>query len=555
MTIDYYRLVTDKIGEFSNLVNRMDEDKDLIRLKDFTLVDPDDKNAPDVDNVTLNGPMIFFNRVCNTLIAANMQTEVTGEGLEDKETTLIEDFFRDILLGADERLLWRGIHGLMPFNIQQACGRGRMSTRVTLRMDGEKFIPDVLPNDSRRVVYEHGVEGLKWVAPQYHRSKAQILDQYGIEVNTTTAIVTDFFDDELERIFIDDQLANEKKHPYGCVPFVITLCPAGIMFQDEDMVALEGESILAPDRKLWTEINKLASILMTLTVQSFYGGLQYESEDGRRAKQPVLPPYGKKVVVPVDKGTKGYFSMPVNDVRNATRWLYEMLSSALQKGSLPEVSYGSLSFPLSAVAVKSLAQAEDPIYLPRMQGLAIHNQSICRMLQQQYVMLGVNAKLGEIGAQKEYSYRDLDKEFSIKFRFFANSPTQDIANISMASAARNVGYSDDTIRRTILKMENPDGEKMKRRAEEAERLDPALMLFNQGHSLIDAERYIEAELVLQSLERMLRQRAMAGTMPQLPMPEKTKESNPGRELMPLLDQSGGRAKVPAEQLPGGEAEE
>ena len=559
---DFYKMVTDKEGEFQALFARMDTDKELLIQKEFTLFDKDDREAPDVENLTLNDAAVFAARVQANLIGANMQTVVEGEKLKDEETHLFEDFFRDYTLAVDGDLQMKDIPSLMAWNVQQILGRGRVASRVTLTMDGDKFIHGILPLDTRYLIYDYGVKGLKWVAYKTQRTKDQVFDEYAIELNKSNAIITDLWIDEEEIVFIEKDIVKQEKHGFDELPFVIQVCPLGLMFQDDDRILYNGESIFYLNRNLYEAKNKVASILNTLNMYSLFGGLQYESEAGILAKRPEKPPYGKRFVIPVDKGG-GYKPMPVSDIRMATRLLYSILDSAIQDGSLARISYGTLQFPLSAVGMAELKEAEDPVYLPRLQALSLYYQRLYRMVLNQYVGRKMNVQLGEPGFQKEYPWAKLDKPVSITFKFFATSAKQRIANTSVATAEKALGLPEDWIFRNTLELENPTEVISQRRAELAEKIDPAIALYKLAHSLLDEEQEIEAELILQQLETMLRQRNQP-RMPQPPLQapgamqralsEEPKQLRPGETLLPLLGKGGQRPRVPAEKLPEVEEE-
>jgi len=355
--------------------------------------------------------------------------------------------------------------------------------------------------------------------------------------------VTDLYYEDRNIVYIGNVEARNTKHGYDPLPFVIQVCPGGLMFSDRERIAQNGESIFASNRALYEPKNKLGSILMTLTIMSFMNGLQYESEQGVRANKPELPPYGKKIVVPVDKGTKGYFNMPIEDVKNATRMLYTMVESALQQGSLPAVSYGSLQFPLSAVAISGLQEAEDPVYLPRLQGLSLYYQRLYRLILQQYIDLKLNIKLGQLGFARQYNYKDLEKDYSITFRFFATSPKQNMANISVAAALGNLA-SDDYKRREVIQFENPDAEESKIWAEKAPLMSPAVAKFKVIQGLLDRNQLIEANLMLEELGLTMEQIRNGG------MVETQGDEVPKEEPKQIMPMFAGRIGAGGRQAPG-----
>ncbi|GAH13216.1 unnamed protein product, partial [marine sediment metagenome] len=69
----------------------------------------------------------------------------------------------------------------------------------------------------------------------------------------------------------------------------------------------------------------------------------------------------------------------------------------------------------------------------------------------------------ELGTQKHkrsFETNQLKGEYDIKYRYFTKSPKTDIARYSIAAAAGDL-LSNDTKRRDILQLQDPDGEKQK----------------------------------------------------------------------------------------------
>ena len=519
-----YQRIQERESDFKDLYKRMDEDRKLYLMDEYKLKNYDGQEVPDVVNVTMNDARVFADRANAILNGANMQAVITGRHLSDKETTLIEQFIEDLLITIDDRLLARDLGALYSFLIEQIIVRGRISSRNLVYEDKETglYVPDVLPCDTRYMVYEFSHKGLMWANPFFMRSKAQIEKEYGDKARRIMsslpklARVDDFWDDEKEVIYINKTKIDEKENTMGFPPFVIQKSGAGSMLMDEGYLKYTGESVFAPNRSLYPELNRLATILQTLNMMTFAGGYQYESELGEDATKPEEPVHGLWKVWAVEKGG-GYRLIPVNDIRNSTRLFFSLLLGAVQRGSLPNIDYGNLTFPLSAVAISRLTATKDAIFVPRLQALSLYYRQTARMLRDQYVKGGITTKLGEEGLKREYNASDLDKEFAIQYHFYSTSPEQDVANYAIAQQAMAVDISMDTIRRDILKLRDPDGEKIKSRAERAEKGDAALMLYEQGHSMIDEYertkdgRYlIKSELILQQLEGILRNRAGGG---------------------------------------------
>jgi len=238
-------------------------------------------------------------------------------------------------------------------------------------------------------------------------------------------------------------------------------------------------------------------------------------------------------------------AVPINDVRNASRLGLNMIVGALQRGGLPNIDYGNLSFPLSAVAISKLTASKDAIFIPRLNALSLFYRAISQMLKKQYLALGGNVEIGEEGIENEYSSSDIDKKFSTKYEFHSTSPEQDIANYAIGQQAMAIGMSRHTVFSDIVKLKDPDGEIMKARAEKGEAGDIAQTLYLVGHQQIDAEQYILAEMTLQQLEMVLRTRAAGSEMGLNPQ-KGGLGAGSIKPMVPLLGEGSGRT-APGEE--------
>jgi len=536
-----YRLIKTKRDEMQPLFDRMDQDEQLYLLDPYRMKTLDGTTeVPDVANVTLNDPLIFANKAIAIIGGASMQTQVEGEEMQDKQTTVIERFLEDILYMVDERLTKRGIVGMDGFTNEQICLRGRMAARCCLRLEGkDNLLPDILPLDTRHFVYENDDNGMVWGAAIFRRPKAQVEKEYGMGGGTGYAEVMDYWDADKETVFVDGKLAMTQPNTYGYPPFVLSICPIGSMFYTEEAQRHQGESIFWANRGLWAEKNRTASILQTLSFMALFGGLQYESSRGEEAPKPAASPYESRTVHPVEKGG-GYRPIPVGDIKNATRLLYAVLDASLQRGSLSVVDYGTLSFPLSAIAITRLTGARDDIFLPRIQAKAVFYQALSRTIITQAMSIGKKLSLGQPGTKNSYTGSDLKGDYDIKYRFFTHSKEQEIADLQIATTAQGF-YSSDTIRRNILKVQDPDGEEMKFLSEQAEKVDEVLFLYRRACKLIDDEKPIEAYILAKRIVTILKQREMEHSMLERP-PQQKGEGRGGEEPMPLL--GGGRGGGP-----------
>lgn len=538
----YWQKVQDKEGELSDLYARMDTDKDLYYLDAYKMKYLDGKEVPktQVHNLTMNEPALFAHRAIAILQSAFQQIEVEGKGMTDSQTSFVEKFCEDMTAEADNRLSNRGIPSHYAWNCEHMAIRGRVACRVLVREDKKTgaLIPDVVPLDTRYVTFENDMDGLLWLAYETYRSADKIEQEYGTAYRPNSAAsVLDIYTRQHNEVWIDKRKVKEQAHPYqGEVPAIYERAWAGSMLADSDAISHEGESIFALNRNLYPEFNKAMSVLQTLNMMTFLAPLQYQSEAGAAAELPDQPPYGVGAVIAVEK-TGGFMPMPITDVRNATRYLLANLQGALQRGSLPNVDYGNLSFPLSAVAIARLTESKDQIFVPRLQALAMFYRKLYRMIIRQVRGIGHSIEVGEEGHKGKYDPKKLQGDYQIYLRYYSQSPEQVIANYQVAQAAALAGVSRDTIFRDILRFPNPHDELLKRQAEDAEEFVPTLKLYRYVQALWERGRATEANIIEPVLLQMLAQQGQ-----QQPAPVAGGKKQAPVDLVPLLEGGGGRTR-------------
>ncbi len=543
--MDNFEWIKEISQDFQPLFRRMDADADIYNMVEYQLKDIETKQvAKDVVNVTMPDLKIFADRIQAFMVEAAMQTVVEGKRLSDKETTLIEDFDADIRYEIDQRLMTRDIQSLYSFLIEQTCIRGTIGARYVSWDNEGMFVPDLVPCDSRFLLYEYGDKDLERVAFKTIRSKSSILQRYPKAEFAGTAKrggILEEWDKKVCRIWLVNpdsdnydtgQQLDEYENVFQYVPFIVQGVGSGSMLQDEKSREHRFESVFASTRLLNEHLNMLASILQTLNYMTFNRPHMWESDAGTLAQKP--PKASGRKTTPVDKGTKGLYPMPVSDIQNATRLFYALLLGAVQRGSLPNLDYGNLTFPLSAVAISKLTSQKDAIFSPRLQAIATFYRKLHYMIKDQYIKGGYKAELGEEGVKKVYEPANLDKNYKISFKFHSISPEQDIANHAVAQQALAEGLPRKYVYTNILKVQNPEGLIMESRAEKIEQLDPIIALFRYGHALIEQgteESFLESDLVAMKIENLLRQPQMT--------PEPPKSQVNAKSLVPLMSGGGG----------------
>ena len=550
---DIYKLITTKQNELKSVFDRMDEDEKLYLLDKYEMyhLPPEDtKKMDDVANVTLNDPLVYGTKANAILGAATRQTVVEGRDLSDKKTTKIEEFLDDMDYVIDEYLVKREIPGLDAFINEQINIRGRIGARCCIRIENGELIPDVLPLDTRHFTTDTAPSGMVWGAADYQRSQAQIEAEYpNAKPGKNGGTITDFWNAPTNIVFLGDNAIENNPNRYGYPPFVYVMCPIGSMLNSENAAEHRGESIYWQNRDLWPEMNMLATILQTLTYNGLFEALQYESSHGEAMPKPQKSPYKPRTVHGVEKGG-GYRPMPINDIKSATKLAYSILETRVQRGSLAAIDYGTLTFPLSAIAITRLTGSRDDMMLPRVQAKALFLQALSKMIINQCIAARETIHIGKPGSENSYSSSDLKGDYTIKYRFYTESQEQMIANLSVANASQGF-LSPDTIRREVLRLQDPDGEKVKWESAQAERVDEVLFLFRRAYSLVDKDKpteqeMMESKILVERAKTILKQRKAMGQLSQIegqrtPKPE---TEGAGKEVIPLLSTGGGQGRPP-----------
>lgn len=550
---DILKLIKEK--EKQDYYTRMDEHKSLYALEQYQMK-INNRIIPDVINITLNDPQTYADYIISSLVNSVQQIEVEGDKLLSGQAEKIEEFIDAVMQVADERLTNMEYPGLNEFDFSMACLRGRVARRNLLRMYKGKFIADILPIDTRWFTYDVNEEGMNWGCCQFWKSRDQIKSMYpsfkdAKDLGDTEEYeVRDFWNDKQHCIFIAEAQVLEEANPYGYVPFVVQVCNTGNNLLDKDMRKYKGNSVYSGIAELYPELNRVVSILATLNVRTIEGAMQYKSAAGTQAELPDDPPQGLRKVFPVEKDG-GYFAMPIEDIKEATQMLWNILEQRKQEATIASTKYGNLEFPLSAVALAKLGSETDKVLLPRIEAVAQLNMKSARMMIDQLKKIGGTIEVGEVGS---FDTSVLDGKYTIKYNYTQSSPQQDVANISIANSAKEF-LSTDTIIRDILKVQDPNAEFKKQRIAKFEAIGADNMsdseLYQVIHDLRDEGRNVEAEMALQSLEQRLKNKNMpqptnAPVTSQKPSP--TGQTNSGENILPLTDERGTRAKVKAEKL-------
>lgn len=572
--MDYWKdLIQPKETELeTNFGSRMDRDRAIYALEQYAMKDINGNDMHEVVNITLNYPQTFADKVVSVLSSA--VTQIVAEGISDKLTKdrekAIEDCFENIIDVANNRLANMSYPDLLTYQAQRTALRIGCAQRNLIIKDPKtgKIKISIIPCDTRFFTFEMGEDGMLWGCNRSRRTKAAILADYPDAESympgsmTQKYDVRDFWNGDVNAIFIESHLVVEKPNPLKYPPFVVRLNNTGIHFQDEGSEAQRHESVYSAlrnatknDSGIYYELNRAISILATVAMYAAKPGYGQEVDDILNApplNEATKPGIGK--VRAIQKGLR-YEMDRLPDINQACQLYWNIMKSAFDQASLSMTEYGNTTFPMSAVALKSLSAKNDTIYLPRIQVLSSLLQASCYQLREQIGRIDGAFEIETEDRHLTYQVPEIAGTYKIGFTFFAVSPEEEVANYALANAAKSAGVSRETIFTDILKFQNPRDELEKAEAEEIAEMMPELRLYDRTLSLIEQDRDIEARQSFMAWKQVMRQKYMpapvpgqGGGQPVVGEPQGN-GSKPGSELMPLMNKDGRRAKVPAEKLP------
>lgn len=531
-----------------SLYERMDTDRDLYFLKKFKLKDWKGREVKRVHNITLNTPAVYANQVMGFLATANQQIIVEGGGVSNKESRKVEEFLEACFADIDCRLEAEG-YSLMSFLIEQACLRGRLSARCVVREEDKIPFIELSPWDTRHVVYRFSNHSLEWAAYISERTREDIEEDYAISLSQgTQSTVMDAWSRSNNMVWADRSLVLSQPHALSRVPVGLSFVPVGSYLVNDEGEKHKGESIYQLCRDLFPEQNKLGTVLQTMTVRLLRPPVERKSQEGENAPPLEEYPYDEAAVYNVDIGG-GITPAQLPDIQQSTRLWYSMLESYIQRGTLSTIDYGNLTFPLSGSAIAGLMATNEPIYWPRLQALSLFYRQISRMLLKWLDVYG-ELEVGEEGHKRTFRASDMQGNYTIKFKYFTESPIQDIGNYSTALQAEHF-LDKDTIRRDILKLRDPDGIESKINAELAESVDPALKLKKIVHGLIsaaevDPSKDADARMEFDRLKSLMIQRHTPGPTP---LDQQIGDAAKAPQAQGIIPMFPGQTAMPSQQEP------
>ncbi len=551
--------------ELSALYQRMDEDKKAVELDEYVLKGISDqfrdKEMPGTVSVTMNKPAVFSNAVVSILQSSKRQIVI--EGLSDKQNHIIEQFLDDMLYTADQKLIRQKKPSTWAWSCFHVCNRGPVGLRFTYEEDG---MPNILPLDMRWTPFRDGKSGLDWFANKSRRSADDIRAEYeplGVDLSRLPVgknlECRDYWDSEINEFWVGEAKIFDQENTYGEPPAVIQFPAVGTMFMDEGHLEHWAESIFYMARNLYTEWNRLMSIQQSMAIRVLKPPYVQQKQDPAAPADSYPDVAGSNTAY--NQGERPEL-LEQKDLNQAFVRASASLSSALQEGSINDAELGNVMLDRTAVWLASQSEIRNRLLFPRTEALEQLSQQLYYMAIRFYgkVSFTSQSKLGKRGTDKTYTSEMLSdpETYTINVRYMSKNKQQEITNIAVANAAKDL-YSEEDLHRYILQDEDVAGVLRRKRADEARRSSPIIFYHSQALALLDEAEtkqgeekkrlLVDAQVVADRMvEEIIKGKmAMNGlTQPQsAKTPEQTKGNSQALMALPgLLDSGGGGGRQP-----------
>ena len=455
-------LVTPILQSLQGRRARMDGDRRLLRLEPYN-VNTDSDGKPvgtDYRSFPANEPLSFLKKVMSVLSDGKLLIQVPYGIAQEKERyryDLAERWHYGVLAMADERLRRQvqlevkdQLSGIVPIR-----GWGVVWALLRNREDGTSY-PDVQVWDARNCCWQAGEDGLEWICYKSTRTAREVRAEY------PEAQLTGKRDDEILEVYnftdkthntvatASEALKPPTEHGWSRVP--ASVAPMGpmprvwdeneVMGEDNDTETDYGESIFAPNRRLFSQLNELLSILLELAAKQLNQTYVYNTdEEGAELEDS---PNQSDSVISIGKEERLAPLMQVESTRDLLV-LVETVMGMIQRGALPHVSYGQLAVAISGFAVTQLNKQHITVIGPSAKAIQSLLADALSMLSDQFTTGRFNpVTLRGMGNNRDYMQVTFYPEMLMNLpppivQLVAELPEDDVSRMSMAQQAAQAG--------------------------------------------------------------------------------------------------------------------
>jgi len=492
---DTLSLIKDKETENFEIDKRQDTDRDLVLLVWGGLkgISEQFKNVemPGTVSVAMNKAGVYADAFISVLSSLTRQCVIEGE-ITETQKNLTEDFLDSLIYSINQSLIARRVGSLGLLLAQHMSIRRGVGAKLNFDEDGK---PEYTPCDMRWCPFqEDGKGGFEWVANHTRQTgsffKARFSDWEGANIDlipdgSRVLDMYDFENGKVNEIWIDKKKIAEQGNPFGFPRYVITEPMTGYYLYDEGSSKWRAESILALNRNLYPEWNRLSSIVQTGAID--YIKPPYVHEKDNPTKPGIGYPGIPGEVTDIEKGEKIY-PLLKPDLTQVFMTALTNLSQALQQGGISDAELGDVSINQTAIWITSQESIRRRRMNPRIDCISQYYTQLSSLALKEFKMLEFTGtpRFGKGGKGKEFSPDSLPDpgDITIEYRLMYDNPVLNMARRAEAVAMKGV-LSDYDILKDVMMHKDPDGGMDRMRRQQAEQASPVAFWLNTAHRLID----------------------------------------------------------------------
>ena len=493
------------------------------------------------ESYTSNEPRTYADKIVSWMAAAELVIRIPNieEPRERREMNdAKEKFLIGLFRGADERLRRRLQPSLREQLSWYTALRGWYAGRALLHIDSkDRTQIDITPWDPMHTYWGEGEEGISWACYRIQKTKGEILQQYGVELDEqddeTPIDVFDYYDEEDNIVCTQDTILKQPTpHNAGRVPVFIGMVGPQPLIQnlDEtsitDTIADYGESVFAGNRQIYDKHNFTMSVMMEMVSRSRKQGIKITSRDGQKTLDE--DPYKAGAEIALANG-ENVEPLGLIEVARETGAYMGLVSGELQRGAIPHTVYGDLQFQLSGFAINTLRQGIDSVLRPRITAMEDAYTQISHLLCDQYSS-GMYDPISVSGRDRNRTFfseavppESIAEAGMPEIKIVSQLPEDDMSRMSMAQMARDGQtplLSDNYVRDKILGLQDADSIEDAIKEQLAERTLPEAALWSllqstEERGRPDLSQFYYGELMhLLMQKQMMRQQSMMPQQPQ-----------------------------------------
>ncbi len=534
----------------AGLRTRYDTDFALWSLKAFQGLDENDE---EYRHYTTNAPKTLVLKVTSEIAEAKRIIRIDSTSQQEVARRINdsnEKFAIGVLEKVDERQEAIGRPSIQEQLGWFSCVRGPTISRVLLmRGPNGETVPDVTMWDPKNAFWEYGSDGLMWACYKIRKSRWQILSAYGVDMGgdggTNQGWVTyDFYTAQTNMVFTEEQTILKPPTPHGSprIPIVVAIPGSAPPIQAsslDDADTTFGESIFEANRDIYPQVNDAMSIYAELMAKAREPGYNVYSQDGSLTLDDDPNETGQNIGLAVGQAQDVKLREIPETTRDAAVFL-NFNTGDMQRGGLPNTSFGELDINISGFAINSLQAHALTVLRPRLKTVQRHLLQIINLFKDQY-MTGFFAPMSVSGRSTSGFFDEIVDPMSLQLggdytlKLVAQLPQDDIGKLQIAQLWRQPDASgrplgdDAFILEEVLDVQDVDNMGDAIQLQMAKRASPLATMLDNFQSAINAGDNMQAQAYFLDIMMFFQQfESATGQLPPIELPSGPEGGTPAK---------------------------